>query len=98
MVVISDENLVREAIEYTDSSSNLEFAVNCVQWVSNKDNLLNLKNKKHILTPFRFYNDETLYSIVMRARIICFVVLPILILIGAIYFFVTRRLKNNVTS
>ena len=98
VVVISDENLVREAIEYTDSSSNLEFAVNCVQWVSNKDNLLNLKNKKHILTPFRFYNDETLYSIVMRARIICFVVLPILILIGAIYFFVTRRLKNNVTS
>ncbi|MGP1414430.1 MAG: GldG family protein [Treponema sp.] len=95
VVIISDENMVGNAIEYTDSSSNLEFAVNCVQWISNKDKLLELKNKKHILLPFKFYNDEDVYSIVRRARIICFVIVPFLILVGAIYFFVTRRVKNN---
>ena len=95
VVVISDENMISEAIEYTDSSSNLEFAVNCVQWISNKDNLLDLKNKKHVLTPFKFLNDEDMYSIVKRARIICFAVVPLLILTGAIYFFVSRRLKEN---
>jgi hypothetical protein len=93
VVVISDENMVGNAIEYTDSSSNLEFAVNCVQWVSNKDKLLELKNKKHVLPPFRFYNDEDIYSIVKRARIICFVVMPLLILMWAIYFFIRQR-KN----
>lgn len=93
VVVISDENMVGNAIEYTDSSSNLEFAVNCVQWVSNKDKLLELKNKKHILPPFRFYDDEGIYSIVKRARIICFVVMPLLILMWAIYFFIRQR-KN----
>lgn len=93
VVVISDENMVGNAIEYTDSSSNLEFAVNCVQWVSNKDKLLELKNKKHVLPPFRFYNDEDIYSIMKRARIICFVVMPLLILMWAIYFFIRQR-KN----
>ena len=98
VVVISDENMVGNAIEYTDSSSNLEFAVNCVQWVSNKDKLLELKNKKHILTPFKFLNDEDVYSIVRRARIICFAIVPLLILAGAIYFFISKRLKNNATT
>ena len=98
VVVISDENMVGNAIEYTDSSSNLEFAVNCVQWVSNKDKLLELKNKKHILTPFKFHNDEDVYSIVRRARIICFAIVPLLILTGAIYFFISKRLKNNATT
>lgn len=93
VVVISDENMVGNAIEYTDSSSNLEFAINCVQWVSNKDKLLELKNKKHVLPPFRFYNDEDIYSIVKKARIICFVVMPLLILMWAIYFFIRQR-KN----
>ena len=98
VVIISDENMITEAIEYTDSSSNLEFAVNCVQWVSNKDDLLDLKNKKHILPPFKFLNDEDVYSIVKKARIICFIIVPLLILVGAIYFFVSRRLKNNATA
>ena len=98
VVVISDENMVGNAIEYTDSSSNLEFAVNCAQWVSNKDKLLELKNKKHILTPFKFHNDEDVYSIVRRARIICFAIVPLLILAGAIYFFISKRLKNNATT
>ena len=98
VVVISDENMVGNAIEYTDPSSNLEFAVNCAQWVSNKDKLLELKNKKHILTPFKFHNDENVYSIVRRARIICFAIVPLLILAGAIYFFISKRLKNNATT
>ena len=98
VVIISDENMVSEAIEYTDSSVNLEFAVNCVQWISNKDNLLDLKSKKHILHPFKFHNEEDIYSIVKRARIFCFVIVPLLILAGAIYFFVGRRLKNNATT
>ncbi|MGP1438742.1 MAG: GldG family protein [Treponema sp.] len=95
IVVISDENMIGSAIEYTNSSSNLDFAVNCVQWVSHKDKLLELKNKKHILSPFKFHNDEDVYSIVKRARIICFAIIPLLIILGAIYFFITRRVKNN---
>ena len=90
--------MISNAIEYTDSSSNLEFAVNCVQWLSNKDNLLELKNKKHVLPVFRFYNEEDVYSIVRQARIFCFAVVPFLILVGSIYFFIMRRLKNNATT
>jgi len=60
--------------------------------------ILAAKNKKHVLPVFRFYNEEDVYSIVRQARIFCFAVVPFLILVGSIYFFIMRRLKNNATT
>lgn len=100
LLVISDENCIGNAIEYTDSAGNLDFAVNCAEWISFKDNLLNLKNKKHEFMPFKYFEDvNQFYSIIKRARIICFIILPILILCTAIYISIYfRRIHFNETS
>jgi ABC-type uncharacterized transport system involved in gliding motility, auxiliary component len=42
-VVVADEYLPGSMIEYTASESNLDFLVNCAEWISGDDQLLGLK-------------------------------------------------------
>lgn len=98
ILVISDENFTGKAIEYTASSSNLDFAVNAAEWICFKDNLLSLKDKKHEILPFKnFENTDEFYFVVQRARIICFIILPILILSASVYilFYFRRQITNE---
>ncbi len=46
VVVVADEYLPGNMIEYTGSDTNLDFMVNCAEWISGKDQLLELKNRK----------------------------------------------------
>lgn len=89
MLVISDENMLGKAVEYTDSTINFEFAVNVALWLSGKDALLELKRKQHIILPFKFYEDTMFYLLITKARIICFLLAPIVIV--TLYFFLKRK-------
>ena len=89
MIVVSDEHMLGSSVEYTDSTINLEFAVNVALYLSGKDALLELKRKQHTILPFRFYEDTMFSLLITKARITCFIVVPIAIL--AIYFLARRR-------
>jgi ABC-type uncharacterized transport system involved in gliding motility auxiliary subunit len=46
VVVIGDEWFPSTVLDYTGSESNLDFAVNCVEWISGEESLLALKNRR----------------------------------------------------
>ena len=91
IAVISDENMIGSAIEYTDSRENLNFATNLVLWSLKRDKLLELKGKRNIILPFKFYEKEQYNFIILKARVICFIIIPVIILSLAIYFFIKKR-------
>ena len=91
IIVISDEHMIGDAIEYTDSSSNLDFALNVAFYLAKKDDLLRLKAKKPALLPFRFYEDDVFNFIIIKARILCFVIVPIIIVV--LYVGMRKRKK-----
>lgn len=90
VIVVSDENMVGEAIEYTNSPSNMEFALNVAFYLSGQEEVLRLREKKHEIKPFRFYEDGIFTFIIAKARVLCFVVLPVAIMF--IYVLIKRKL------
>jgi|GEM_PF-1183895 len=46
VLVVSDELLPSSMIEYTGSRDNLDFIVNCLEWVAGHDDLLSLKKAR----------------------------------------------------
>ena len=92
ILVISDENMIGDAIEYTDSTDNLDFALNIAFYLAKKDNLLRLKAKKPRVLPFRFYDDDIFNFIILKARILCFLIVPAIILV---LYIGMRKRKND---
>lgn len=45
LLFVSDELLPSSMIEYTGSRGNLDFIVNCIEWLSGRDDLLSLKKR-----------------------------------------------------
>jgi len=92
ILVISDEYMISRAIDYTGSTYNMDFMVNCVEYVSLKDNLLLLKNKKHSPPPFKQFEDrEKMTNLVFRARLISIILLPLSVFILGLYMFIKQR-------
>ncbi len=97
ILVISDEYMISKAIDFTGSSYNLDFMVNCVEYIFGKDNLILLKNKQHTALPFKqFSGDRELkifLSTILKARIFNFIVLPLCILGLGIFMIFKRKEK-----
>ena len=92
VIVISDEYMISRLIDYTGSFYNLDFLINCVEYICGKDNLVLLKNKKHTALPFKRFDDNTEFNaVVFMARLISFVILPAGILILGAFMFITQR-------
>ena len=92
ILVISDEYMISRAIDYTGSTYNMDFMVNCLEYVSLKDNLLLLKNKKHSPPPFKQFEDrDKMISLVFRARLISIILLPLSVFILGLYMFIKQR-------
>ncbi|UTC65143.1 GldG family protein [Treponema sp. OMZ 788] len=89
ILVISDEYMISRTIDYTGSTYNMDFMVNCVEYISLKDNLLLLKNKKHSPLPFKQVEDRI--SLIFRARLFSLILLPLFILISGLYMFIKQR-------
>ncbi len=89
MVVVSDENIIGRAIEYTNAQENMEFALNLAFYLSENEEILRLREKRHDERPFRFYEEDEFNSILAKARIFCFLILPSLII--AFYIFIRKK-------
>lgn len=46
IVVVADEYMPSQFVDYTGSDSNLDFAVSCLEWTAGEDRLLGLKERK----------------------------------------------------
>lgn len=95
VIVIPDEYIISNAIDYTGSSYNMDFMINCIEHISDNDSLLELKNKRHTSLPLKkFDNENKINNIIFRARIITFVLLPTIIIIIWLYTaFIIRKHK-----
>ncbi len=81
MVLVADEYLPGTMIEYTGSDANLDFLVNCAEWISGKDRLLELKNRK----PEAGATSGTIPSSFGTAFVLELVIIPaIIILVAAV--------------
>ena len=95
VIVISDEYMISRLIDYTGSFYNLDFLINCVEYICGKDNLVLLKNKKHTALPFKRFDDNAEFNaVVFMARLISFVFLPALIMSLGAFMFVAQRRKK----
>lgn len=92
VIVISDEYMLSTAIDYTGSSVNLDFMINCIEHLFGLDELLVLKNKQHTALPFKTFTDQDEFNFIINsARIISLIVLPFVILCAGIYSFIRGR-------
>ncbi|AGT42857.1 GldG family protein [Treponema pedis] len=95
VVVISDEYMISRAVDYTGTSFNLDFMVNCIEHICGYDNLTLLKNKMHTALPFKQFDDKDEFvKAVTFARIISLIILPLIITFAAVYIFILQRKKK----
>lgn len=95
MVVCSDEYFPSRLIEYTHSDFNLDFIINCLEWVDRRDTLLVLKDKTAFAEPFTEFSDQAVFlTYVRRARIINIIVVP-LVLIGYMVWLIARKRRRR---
>ncbi len=92
ILVISDEYMISNAIDFTGTSYNMDFMVNCVEYIFAKDALISLKNKQHTAKPFKKFEDNNEFtSIVFKSRLFNLIILPLCILAFGIYIFISNR-------
>lgn len=92
VIVVSDEYMVSTAIDYTGSSVNLDFMINCIEHLFGLDELLVLKNKQHSALPFKTFSEQDEFNFIIKsARIISLILLPLIILSSGIYSFIRGR-------
>ncbi|ANA42554.1 GldG family protein [Treponema pallidum] len=80
LMVVSDEYMVSAIVEHTHNGENLDFMINCIQWLCGNDGLLMLKSKNPAWLPLKSFRDEQKFArIVHRARYLNIVAIPVLI-------------------
>ncbi len=94
MIVLADELFASDLIEYTGSDTNLDFIVNCAEWLAGHDILLEIKNKNADISPNTINGDESYNAAIRRIRLLQLVIIPLCILAGAVVYHV-RRKKHN---
>ncbi len=92
VLVIADEYMISNALNFTGTFANMDFMVNCVEYIFGKDNLISLKNKQHTALPFKKFEDNKEFSaIALRARLFNLLFIPLLIIAFGIFVFVSKR-------
>ena len=94
IAVIADEYFLSKMIEYTGSDTNLNFVVNCVEWISGKDKLLSLK-RVNTTTAVITESDTALISdYFAQGRIVNLALIPGCIIILSVFSYFYRKRKR----
>ncbi len=95
VLLVSDEYMISNAIDFSGSAYNMDFMVNCVEYIFARDNLIRLKNKQHTALPFKkFENNDDFVSIIFRARLFNLIILPLCIIAFAVYIFIINKKRQ----
>lgn len=94
ILLVADEFLPSAMIEYTDSDANMDFLVNCIEWISGKDKLLDIKNRMPDTASSRETGSEAAAGRLAVARTVNAAVIPALVCIAGAAALLCRRKKR----
>ena len=96
LFVVGDQYLVSNMIEYTNSPHNQDFFTNVILWLSKEDALLSIRGKGMSSSQLVKITDEQQFMQQKTLTItVCFVLLPLLVVVVFIIVFILRKRFNN---
>jgi ABC-type uncharacterized transport system involved in gliding motility auxiliary subunit len=96
VVVIGDAEFSSNLIQFTDSRYNLEFAANALTWLSNEEDLLQIRTRTTRNLRLNAIEDEGLRRTVARvAEIVNIYVMPLLVIAYGVLRFMRRRERGQ---
>lgn len=96
IIVIPDQYIFSNMIEYTNSPHNMDFLINCSLWLSEEDELLELKQKGIQVTSLYKITDEAEFSIQVRKTIILVIICYTLFFVFLFVGVTIKRKQRNV--
>ena len=93
-VYVADEYCESAMLDYAESSSNLAFLVNSVEWISGRDRLLELKKSPTALSPVTARETASIQLYFHVARIVMIAAIPLIVIILGVILFAIRRRKR----
>jgi ABC-type uncharacterized transport system involved in gliding motility auxiliary subunit len=92
IVVVGDVDLGGGFVQYTRSQQNLEFIVKALDWLSNDDDIIAIRNRQAVLGRLdKIIDPEKREGAIGFARIFNIVVVPVLIIILGFIIAIRRR-------
>ena len=97
IIVAGDQYFPSVIMENTNSLyQNLDFMLSSMLWLSRDDNLISIKSKGNVnTTPYKISSQEEFSSKTTMIKAVCFVIIPVLILISYILVDFVRRRKAS---
>ena len=93
IVIAGDQYFPSSIIENTNSLyQNLDLLLSSILWLNNNDELIPVKNKGNTnSTPYKITSENDFSTKTTAVKIICFVIIPVLILIMYIFVDIVRK-------
>lgn len=96
IMVMSDADFISNIMQYSDSMNNPEFLLNGLEWLSNDEDLLEIKTRATRDVRLNKIQDaESRRRVYMFAVILNVVVIPVVFVLFGVRRFLVRRKKMN---
>ena len=96
IMVISDADFISNIMQYSDSLYNTAFLKNGLEWLSNDEDLLEIKTRAtRDLRLYKIQDPESRRKIYLFAVILNVVIIPLLLIVFGVRRFSRRRKKMN---
>ncbi len=96
IMVISDADFISNIMQYSDSLYNTAFLQNGLEWLSNDEDLLEIKTRStRDLRLYKIQDPELRRKMYLFAVILNVVIIPLLLIVFGVRRFLRRRKKMN---
>jgi gliding-associated putative ABC transporter substrate-binding component GldG len=95
LIVVGNAAFASDMIQYTQASYNLAFLSNCVEWLSQEDDLLAIKTRSQADTRLNAVSDPARKTVLMRRSIALNVVMVPLCVVGVGTVRLLRRRRGK---
>ena len=96
LVVVGDSDFASNLIQFTESWYNLDFAVNALTWLSNEEDLLQIRTRATRNMRLNAIEDPGVRRSVARvAEIVNIYVMPLLVIGYGVLRFIRRRERSG---
>ncbi|MBA7619030.1 hypothetical protein ES703_26362 [subsurface metagenome] len=95
IIVVGDADFASEIYQYTDASYNLDFLSNCAEWLSNSEDLLEIKTRvARDMRLNKIREPERRVRAAFFTQLFNMVLIPLLVIILGIFRFFLRYRKS----
>jgi gliding-associated putative ABC transporter substrate-binding component GldG len=97
MLVIGDSDFGKDIIQASDSGYNIRFIENCAEWLSNDDDLLDIKTRAAFdMRLNKIEQPEVKDTVIFLAQFVNIYLLPLLCILFGVIYWLRRREKAPV--